>query len=84
MTGKNNMPIFRSVYDANQIRGADEHVVQRLAGARERRKWATRGRRSWLLRVIFAVSGTIWLIVLAFIAVICGRLLRMLQVIWHR
>ncbi|MEO6080623.1 MAG: PQQ-binding-like beta-propeller repeat protein [Steroidobacteraceae bacterium] len=31
MTGRNNMPTFRGIYDANQIRDVAEHIVQQLA-----------------------------------------------------
>lgn len=30
-TGRNNMPTFREVYDANQIQDVSEYIVQKLA-----------------------------------------------------
>jgi mono/diheme cytochrome c family protein len=30
-TGRNNMPTFRQIYDANQIQDVSEYIVQKLA-----------------------------------------------------
>jgi hypothetical protein len=30
-TGRNNMPTFRAIYDANQIQDVSEYIVQKLS-----------------------------------------------------